>query len=86
MRLSCLPVSYFPLLIKGEKSIESWAAEACKLGFDAIDLSIIFLRDKYLAELKKIRKAIEEVGMKVAIINTYPDFTHPGLTERKKST
>ena len=43
MKLSCIPVSYFEKIIKGEKNISEWATEAREIGFDYIDLSTLFL-------------------------------------------
>lgn len=84
MKLSCLPVSYFKNIISGDLTIGQWAREASKLGLDAIDLSIIFLRQLDAARLKNIRKEIEDAGIQVAVVTTYPDFTHPDEDERKQ--
>ena len=43
MKLSCLPVSYYPQIVNGEKSVGQWACEAASIGLDAVDLSILFL-------------------------------------------
>jgi len=84
MKLSCLPVSYFKEIMGGKKTIKEWAKEAREIGFDFIDLSILFLRNKTYGYLKTIRNDLDETGIQVAIINTYPDFTHPAEIERKK--
>lgn len=84
MKLSCLPVSYFKEIIDGKKTIKEWAEEANEIGFDFIDLSILFLRNKTYESLKTIHNDLDETGIQVAIVNTYPDFTHPVESERKK--
>ena len=65
-------------------SIGDWARFANELGLDAIDLSINFFRGNNSAFTSRVRKDIELAGMKVAVINTYTDFTHPEEDERKK--
>jgi len=84
VKLSCLPVSYFPRILGGEMSVRQWAREAVEVGLDAIDLSILFLKsldDDYLAGL---RAEIEQAGARVCMVTTYPDFTHPSEEERKR--
>lgn len=34
MKLSCLPVSYFPQIIAGQMSAHQWAGKAASLGLD----------------------------------------------------
>ena len=65
-------------------SISDWARLANELGLDAIDLSINFFRGKNNAFTSQVRKDIELVGIKVAVLNTYTDFTHPEENERRK--
>lgn len=84
MILSCLPVSYFGPIILGEMSIRQWANEAAILGLDAIDLSILFCKNGDRYQVKKIREDVESAGMRVALINTYPDLTHPNAREREQ--
>jgi sugar phosphate isomerase/epimerase len=84
MRLSCLPVSYFRDIINGRMSIEEWAREGSRAGLDGIDLSILFLKGRSGDYLDKTRQEIEETGIRVAMVTTYPDFTHPDPTERER--
>jgi len=84
MTLSCLPVSYFGQIIQGEKSVAQWAAEAAALELDAVDLSILFFKDRSPGRLKSIREDVESVGVRVALVNTYPELTHPDSQERKR--
>ncbi len=84
MNLSCLPVSYFGKILAGEMSIGDWAEEAASLGLDAIDLSILFLESHDSKQLDNIRQQIESAEMRVAVVTTYPDFTHPDADERKR--
>ena len=84
MRLSCLPVSYFRDIIDGRMSIKDWALEGARTGLDGIDLSVLFLKSRELEYLRKIRQEIEDAGIRVAMVTTYPDFTHPDGAERER--
>jgi sugar phosphate isomerase/epimerase len=75
MMLSCLPVSYFPDLFDGKRSILDWAREAREIGLDAIDMSIIALRKCTPSELRATSESIRSMGLKVMCITLYPDFT-----------
>ncbi|HXZ97813.1 MAG TPA: sugar phosphate isomerase/epimerase family protein [Candidatus Acidoferrum sp.] len=84
MRLSCLPVSYFRDIIDGRMGIKEWALEGSRAGLDGIDLSILFLKSRSAEYLDKTRHEIEETGIRVAMVTTYPDFTHPDSMERER--
>jgi len=84
MKLSCLPVSYFRDIIEGRMSLGQWASQAVRLGLNAIDVSILFFRNHEPGYVGTARNEIEAEGMRVAVLNTYPDFTHPDEKEREK--
>ena len=84
MRLSCLPVSYFRDIIDARMSIKDWALEGARTGLDGIDLSVLFLKSRELEYLHKIRQEIEDAGIRVAMVTTYPDFTHPDGVVREQ--
>lgn len=84
MKLSCLPVSYYPAILEGKMTVEDWAREASEIGLDAIDLSVLFLKNLDVFELSNMRKEIERHNIFVLMIATYPDFTHPDPLIRKK--
>ena len=84
MKLSCLPVSFFSDIIGDKMSIREWARMGASLGLDAIDLSILFVKDHSPAALAKLRQEIEGEGMHLAMITSYPDFTHPDPRQRQK--
>ena len=84
MRLSCLPVSHFPEILGGEMSVADWAREGVEAGLDAIDLSILFVSSREPEYLDHMRKGIEDAGTRVAMVTTYPDFTHPDPAERER--
>jgi sugar phosphate isomerase/epimerase len=84
LKLSVLPVSYFKAILSGEKRLRDWAREGAELGLEAIDLTILFLKDRSAPALRAVRREIEAEGISVAAASTYPDFTHPDPRERKK--
>ncbi len=84
MKLSCLPVSYFPRIISGQMSMGQWAREASDIGLDGIDLSVLFLRGRAGSNLAAVRQEIVDAGMQLIVLNTYPDFTHPDSAERDR--
>jgi len=84
MHLSCLPVSFFAELIDGRMPLADWARLGHSLGLDAIDLSILFLPQRSLGAAMAARRQIEDAGSRVAMITTYPDFTHPDPAQRRK--
>ncbi len=84
MKVSCLPVSFFRDIIEGRMSLRQWAMEGVRAGLDGIDLSILFLKSLEPYYLARVRKEIEESGIRVAMLTTYPDFTHPDAVERER--
>lgn len=60
-----------------------WAHMGALLGLDAIDLSILFIPDRSLKTAVALRSQIEAEGMQVAMLTTYPDFTHPDPHQRR---
>jgi sugar phosphate isomerase/epimerase len=65
-------------------SIKDWALEGARTGLDGIDLSVLFLKNREPEYLDRTRQEIEEAGIRVAMVTTYPDFTHPDPKERER--
>ncbi len=84
MKLSCLPVSFFDDIISGRMTIGEWARMGAELGLDAIDLSILFVPNRSPAHVNAVCEQIESAGMGVAMVTSYPDFTHPDARQRAK--
>ncbi len=84
MRLSCLPVSFFNEIIAGRMTVSEWAALGKAVGLDAIDISILFLPERTLEQARQIRQAVESNGMSIAMMTSYPDFTHPDAAQRQR--
>jgi len=83
MKLSCLPVSFFTDIIAGRMSVGAWARMGAEVGLDAIDLSILFVPDRSPAGVAALRREIEAQGVRVAMVTSYPDFTHPDARQRE---
>lgn len=84
MKMSCLSVSLFPPIMSGDMSIREYASLCKRIGLDAFDLGLILLKNhtpKYITQLKN---DISEVGIPLAMVTTYPDFTHPDAVERMR--
>jgi sugar phosphate isomerase/epimerase len=64
-------------------SIKDWAEEGAEVGLDGIDISILFLKSKDPSYLYAVRREIEDAHIRVAMVTTYPDFTHPDPNERR---
>lgn len=84
MNLSCLSVSLFPDISSGKMTIKEYAVLCRELGLDGFDLGLILLRNHTPRYLSSIRKDIEEVGIPLTMITTYPDFTHPDRLQRER--
>ena len=84
MQLSCLPVSFFNDIIEGRLSVAQWAAFGAEIGLDAVDLSILFVPDRSPAAVAALRHDVEGAGMSVAMVTSYPDFTHPEAAQRAR--
>jgi sugar phosphate isomerase/epimerase len=84
MKISCLPVSYYPDIMSGRMSLRSWAQEAKGLNLDAIDLSILLIGRRDSGYLRAAREEVVSAGMRVNMITTYPDFTNPDPEERRR--
>ena len=83
MHLSCLPVSFFADIVAGRMSVGAWARMGAELELDAIDLSILFVPDRSPAAVSALRREIEAQGIRVAMVTSYPDFTHPDVRQRE---
>jgi sugar phosphate isomerase/epimerase len=82
MKISCLPVSIFGPLSNGEMSIPEWADHAKKMGYDGIDISILFIKNRTPVYLNKLKQEMKKIDIPIVMMTTYPDFTHPDPTQR----
>lgn len=84
MKISCLPVSIFGDICSGKMDLVDWAKAAKEIGYDGIDLSIMFLKNRTPTYLAKLNKDLQEVGLPLVMMTTYPDFTHPDPVQRER--
>ncbi len=84
MKLSCLPVSFFSDITEGSMSVFEWAQMGASIGLDAIDISILFTPDREPQKLAAMRRDVESTGMRILMVTSYPDFTHPDPAQREQ--
>jgi sugar phosphate isomerase/epimerase len=84
MNLSCLPVSFFDEILAGRMSVGEWAAMGAAVGLDAVDLSILFVPDRSPQALAAMRRQVEDAETRIAMVTSYPDFTHPEPDQRRR--
>jgi len=84
MKLSCLPVSLFQDIAAGKMSIFDWADLAKDAGLDALDLSILSIQNNTTNYLENINTELQNRQMDIAMITTYPNFTHPNPLQRER--
>jgi sugar phosphate isomerase/epimerase len=82
MKLSCLPVSIFSEFTEGRMSIGKWAEIAKNFGYDAIDISMIMLKNHTPVYVNQVSRQLQDNGMSITMATTYPDFTHPDALQR----
>lgn len=84
MKMSCLPVSLFGDICSGKMELADWAREAKDMGYDGIDISIMFLKNRTPTYLAALKRQLNEIGMPIIMMTTYPDFTHPDSVQRER--
>ena len=83
LRLSCLPVSYFPDLISGKMSLSDWIEEGAGFGLTAVDVSRHFFQGpKRVERIKETKTALEKTGVELALFNTYPRLVQTSRESR----
>jgi sugar phosphate isomerase/epimerase len=82
MKMSCLPVSLYPELTAKQRTLPDWFKLAADLGLDGADLSVVHLESIDPPYLRGLRKQAEALGIRIAMVVTYADFTHPEAAER----
>jgi len=84
MKISCLPVSLFQDMASGSMSIKEWMLAAKEVGLDAIDLSIILIKNHTSKYLNQLKSEIKNEDMSITMITTYPDFSNPDNLQVKR--
>lgn len=84
MKISCLPVSLFGDICAGRMDLTEWARVAKEIGYDGIDISIMFLKNRTPTYLAKLKSDLDKIGIPIIMMTTYPDFTHPDPLQRER--
>ncbi len=84
MKLSCLPVSLYPELSAGTRTLADWFRFAGELGLDGADISVVHLESTQRDYLHTLRQQATDAGVQIAMLVTYADFTHPDASERAR--
>ena len=84
MKLSCLPVSLYADLSAGQRSLADWFRFAADLGLDGADLSVVHLESHQPEYLRSLRSQAMDLGIQIAMVVTYADFTHPDPAVRAR--
>lgn len=84
MKLSCLPVSLYSAIADGRRTLGDWFRMAAALGLDGADVSVAHLPDRSPAALDALRREVDAAGVRIVMLATYSDFTHPDATERAR--
>lgn len=65
-------------------TLPQWARKAKEIGYDGIDISIMFLKNRTPTYLDALKNELSEIGMPIVMMTTYPDFTHPDAVQRER--
>lgn len=84
MKISCLPVSLFDEICSGRMSLPQWARRAKEIGYDGIDISIMFIKNRTPTYLDALKQELQEIGLPIVMMTTYPDFTNPDPVQRER--
>lgn len=84
MQLSCLPVSLYPELTAGTRTLGDWFRFAGELGLDGADVSVVHLANHSPSYLQGLAHQAADHGVQIAMLVTYADFTHPDAAERDR--
>ena len=84
MKFSCLPVSLYADISAGHRTLADWFNFAAELGLNGADISVAHLESRDRDYLTALRRQAETAGVKIPIMVTYTDFTHPDAAERKR--
>jgi sugar phosphate isomerase/epimerase len=83
--LSWFPVSMMrKILVENLMTPGDLLLKAKDLGFKSIDIPYHLFSSEELAEIRKINKAIQDFGLKVALYVCSPDYTNPDPDTRRQ--
>jgi len=84
IKLSCLPVSFFSSFSAGTMKLDEWFSTAAGMGLQYVDLSSMHISMHTPVNLHNIKNAMENAGVELCMVCTYPDFSHPDAVQRER--
>jgi sugar phosphate isomerase/epimerase len=82
VKLTCLPVSFYPDLTSGHLSLGDWFRTAARIGLNGADFSVAHVNSRAPAYLNELRREAADAGVELPMLVTYSDFTHPDARYR----
>ena len=78
------PYRSTPALSSGELTLQDWFEFAASLGLDGADISVVHLDSLDAAYLRDVQACARDCGLRIPMLVTYSDFTHPDADERAR--
>jgi sugar phosphate isomerase/epimerase len=70
--------------MSGQMSVKEYAQLCKSLDLDGFDLGIILIKNHTPVTINSLKRDMIETGIDLAMITTYPDFTHPDAMQRER--
>ncbi len=83
-KLSCLPVSFFDPIARGEMALADWLRFAAELGLDGVECSPVLVEPRAPVSAAEFRRLAEANGLAVSTYTAYSDFTVPDPAAREQ--
>ena len=83
MRLSCLPVSFFDAISKGQMPLAEWMDFAVELGLDGVECGPLLVKPLGPATPAEFRRLADARKLAVTNYTAYSDFSNPDADARK---
>ncbi|MBQ9942619.1 MAG: TIM barrel protein [Christensenellaceae bacterium] len=82
VKISAFPKCWLEDICEGRMSLEKWIDLSVQLECDGLEMYSGFLPSLEPAELNKIRRRVEALGMEIPMLCYSPDFTQPQAEAR----
>lgn len=84
MKLSCIPVSLFEAISKGQMTLAEWFDFAVELGLEGVECGPLLIQPLGSATQSEFRRLAETRGLAVSNFTGYSDFSHPDAEFRRR--
>lgn len=81
-RVAVFPKGFLEDLVEGRMDLFHWIDLASTLNADGLEMYPLFLKDRSLEGLKKVKEAASRGGLTIPMMCASPDFTHPSRAFR----